>query len=305
MLSLLVVILTPILVYVFYQLFHSILYGRYVQQRFEKASATSPEKPKRFIWRPPPLAKSLINRIEKMLSEASLPVDPLRFLRQSASACLIAALLAWALTGQIWTGVLSLTGSPLIIRWWLTRAKGQRVRHLTNQLPDVLDTISGSLRAGYSLMQAMSMLAAEGAPPTSEEFYLILEDIRMGKSYEDAFGRFAERNPTEEIQAIVTATLISRETGGNLSNVLDTVAQTLREKEQLRREVNSLTAQGRLSGLILFLLPFAMALFIQLINPDYLTPLYTTTLGQALVVGGLLGQLVGALVIRRIIMIDW
>ena len=161
----------------------------------------------------------------------------------------------------------------------LKLALGRRAEKLREQLPDVLTIMASSLRAGHSFLQALDTTAKEIAQPAATEFQRVVAEIRLGRSAEDALGALAERVGSADFKWAVLAVNIQREVGGNLAEILDNVADTLRERATMRRQIRVLTSEGRLSAWVLALMPFAIALYMFAVNQDYIMLLFTTKVG--------------------------
>ncbi len=164
--------------------------------------------------------------------------------------------------------------------------------------------MSNSLRAGYSFLQAMDMVAREMSPPISEEFTSTMKEMSLGSPTETALATLSDRVGSEDLELVVTAVLIQRQIGGNLAEVLDNIADTIRERVKLRREIKTLTAQGRMSGIIIGVLPCALGVFLYAVNPEYISLLFTHPTGRLMVGLAVFGEFIGMLVIRRIIAIE-
>ena len=180
----------------------------------------------------------------------------------------------------------------------------KRMQAFNSQLGDALILVANSLRTGYSFMQAIDMVAQEMRPPISTEFARTVKEMNLGVTVENALGNLAKRVDSDDLDLVLTSVLIQRQVGGNLSEVLDNIARTIRERVRIRGEIRTLTAQGRISGIIVSLIPFAMSVFIYLINPEYISVLFTHTLGKLMLGAALAGQIIGAMVIRRIVDIE-
>ncbi|GAB4253682.1 MAG: hypothetical protein Kow00129_14780 [Thermoleophilia bacterium] len=173
-----------------------------------------------------------------------------------------------------------------------------------DQVPDTLLMMASSFRAGQSFEQAMQVVAAEGPDPTATEFQRVLAQQRLGVSPEVALRSLADRMQSEAFDWVVMATIIQRQVGGNLAEVYEKIAHTLRERVKLSRLVKTLTAEGRLSAIILIALPFVVGALVMMLNPEYLEPLYTTTIGYVMLALALAGMLIGIIWMRRIIRIE-
>ncbi len=190
---------------------------------------------------------------------------------------------------------------PMLV---LARATDRRARKFDEQLPDVLQLLSGSLRAGYGFLQAIDTVSQEATDPAAEEFARVLNEARLGGSVEVALEAMAERLDSEDFRWVVIAVNIQRQVGGNLAELLETVAETIRERERLRRHVKALSAEGRLSALILILLPFGVAGWIAFVNPTYMATLTGSFVGLIAIVVMLVLMGIGTAWIRKIIKIE-
>ncbi|MGZ4612085.1 MAG: type II secretion system F family protein [Kineosporiaceae bacterium] len=182
--------------------------------------------------------------------------------------------------------------------------QGRRETAFLSQLPDTLQMLAGSLQAGYSLPQALDTVVREGQPPMSVEFNRALVESRLGMPVEDALEGIGRRLSSQDFSWVVMAVRIQRDVGGNLAELLMTVADTLRERERLRRQVSVLSAEGRLSGWILGGLPVLFFTYLVLANPTYLRPLWTTQIGVLMMVLAVVLLAVGTLWLRRVIRVE-
>lgn len=190
--------------------------------------------------------------------------------------------------------------SPLI---YLRLKQQQKMFKFNNQIGDALVMVSNSLKAGYGFLQAIDMVAKEMAPPIRTEFARVIQEINLGMTTEDALIHLAERVPSPDLDLVITAMLIQRQIGGNLSEILDNISQTIRERIKIKGEVKALTAQGRLSGLIIGILPVGIGAFLLLVNPNYIMQLFTDPRGQFLLGYAAVAELIAVLIIRKIITI--
>jgi tight adherence protein B len=171
-------------------------------------------------------------------------------------------------------------------------------------LPDSLELLAGALRTGFGLNQAMQTVVREGIEPVATEFGRTLHEVRLGAELEDALDALAERMSSLDLKLVVMAIRTAREVGGNLAEVLDTAVQTMRERSHLRGQVRTLSAEGRFSAKVLIALPLLMAAYLLVFKRSYLTPLYSTGVGVALLVVGVVLLLVGALWLTRMTKIE-
>ncbi|MEN8239840.1 MAG: type II secretion system F family protein, partial [Actinomycetota bacterium] len=180
------------------------------------------------------------------------------------------------------------------------RRATKRQEAFAEQLPDVLQLMAGSIRSGFGLMQAMDTVAREVPAPAGEEFQRVKVETQLGRDTNEAMMAMAARVDSEDFKWVVEAIAIHREVGGDLADILDSVMDTVRDRIRIRRRIQTLAAEGRISGLVLSVLPFALAVVLLIVNPGYLNPLVTTEIGRAFVGVGLVLMLIGLLWMRRI-----
>lgn len=181
----------------------------------------------------------------------------------------------------------------------------RRLKLFSSQLADGLTLIANSLNSGFSLQQSVDTMVKQMPPPISYEFLLALREYRLGKPIEAALADMQKRVPSEDLHLIVTAISLSRETGGNLSKVLESIANMIREKMRIEGKVEALTSNGKLQGLIIGLLPFAIGVAMYIINPDLIAPIYKTQIGWALIGVMAILETLGLIVIRRMVSIEF
>jgi tight adherence protein B len=190
---------------------------------------------------------------------------------------------------------------PFIVRAVIKRKLGRRRSAFGEQLPDNLQVLSSALRAGHSFVGALSVVVDDSPPPSREEFRRVIADEQLGVPLQDALDEVARRMDNRDLEQVSLVAALQRETGGNTAEVLDRVTDTIRERFELRRLVKTLTAQGRMSRWIVSALPVVLLSVITLINPGYMEPLYTESLGRVLLVGAGLFIVAGSIVIGRIV----
>ncbi len=239
------------------------------------------------------------------LESAAVPLKPAEWLLIHVGITLGAGLVAFLITnGRVFLTLVAL-GLGIVIPWmYLSYKAAQRRKAFMAALPDTLQLMAGSLSAGYSMPQAVDTVVREGKPPISTEFNRALIETRLGVDLEDALDGIAQRMQSVDFAWVVMAIRIQREVGGNLAEVLTTVSATLRERERLRRQVQVLSAEGRLSAWILGLLPVVFALYLVLVRPEYLEPLLTTAFGWLLLGTGIVLLLVGGLWLRKVVKVE-
>jgi tight adherence protein B len=249
-------------------------------------------------------SRGFSERLDAELEAAGVSLRSGEFVVASALACLVFGVLAAALL-RSWVLALVLAGVGAAFPTILLRsALSKRADRLREQLPDVLTIMASSLRAGHSFLQSLDTVAKEIAAPAASEFQRVVAEIRLGRPAEDALESLAVRVGSADFKWAVLAVNIQREVGGNLAEILDTVADTLRERAMLRRQIKVLTAEGRLSAWVLGLLPFGIALYMFAVNPSYIGLLFHNTYGIImLIVAGCL-LVAGVLWMKKIVDID-
>ena len=182
--------------------------------------------------------------------------------------------------------------------------RARHVHKLNEQLEQMVSMVSNSLKAGFGLLQSLDQAAQQLSPPLSSELLRVIHETNVGATLEDALAALGERVESYDLDMIVTAILIQRTVGGNLAEILDNVGYTIRERVRIQGEVNTLTAQKKLSGGIIGLLPVALVLLFFAASPDYMSVLFTHTAGRILLVTAVVLDLVGLLMIRRILTVE-
>jgi tight adherence protein B len=184
---------------------------------------------------------------------------------------------------------------------WVLNKRRVRLKKFAAQLPDALELVARALRAGHSLGAGMHVVAEEMPSPISDEFGRVYEEQNLGIPVEDSLRNICERIPNLDLRFFVTSVAIQRQTGGDLAEILDKIGHVIRERYRILGQVKALTAEGRLSGVVLIALPFVLFLVMLHIKPDYIQVLWTEPLGIKMSVFGLIMQILGALTIKKII----
>jgi tight adherence protein B len=248
--------------------------------------------------------RGFINQIETALDQANMPLRPGEAIAGVIGIAAIAGLLAMVLKqSPIWGAVVGV----LVLAIAVVLVQGIASRHKTkfeNQLPDTLNLLSTSLRSGYSLLQAVEAVSSEAPEPTAREFGRAMNETRLGRSPVLALKQVADRMESIDFDWAVLAISIQREVGGNLAEVLQTAADTMLQRNRLRREMKALTAEGRVSALVLGSLPFGLFAFLFLSRREYLQPMLDETMGLIVLAGAFVGLLVGMYWLSRIVKVD-
>jgi tight adherence protein B len=196
--------------------------------------------------------------------------------------------------------VMAICAGFLPLFWILFRRK-RRLKKFAAQLPDALELISRALRAGHSLAAGFNLVAGEMNDPIAKEFGRVFEEQNLGIPMEEAMEGITDRVPNLDLKFFVTAVVLQRQTGGDLAEILDKIGHLIRERFKIWGAVQALTGEGRLSGVVLLALPPVLFLTVYKMNPDYVLVLFTDPLGKKMLIGGAILQLLGAIVIRKIV----
>ncbi len=242
--------------------------------------------------------------INRALEQANIPMTAGEAIIGAIGMAIIVGLLIGLFTGSVLWAILAGFVVVVALYMYITGAASKERKKFANQLPEVLNLLATSLRAGYSIMQAIEAVAAEAPAPARREFGIAMSEIRLGRPMIDALGDIAVRMESRDFEWAVMAIAIQREVGGNLAEVLQSTAETMLHRNRFRREVKALTAEGRISMYIMLALPFAVGVIIYFINPGYLTPLWTTLPGIVAGVAALVAMGIGALWMRKIVDIE-
>ncbi len=185
--------------------------------------------------------------------------------------------------------------------FWVSKARAKRQQLFNKQLGESLTIMSNCMRSGYSFQQAMGSIAKEMSPPISTEFARVVREINYGSTLEQALGNMTARVKNKDLSLLVSAVITSSQVGANLSEMLDTIAETVQDRIKLREDVRVASSQGRMSGIIIGLLPVAVILFLMIINPTYFTDFASESAGRIMLVISAVLEITGFVVINRMV----
>lgn len=249
-------------------------------------------------------SRGFSERLDAELEAAAVSLRSGEFVIVTVGAAFAGLFVGYAILGTPWLALIVGACAGLGPTAALRMALGRRAEKLREQLPDVLTIMASSLRAGHSFLQALDTTAKEIAQPAATEFQRVVAEIRLGRSAEDALGSLADRVGSADFKWAVLAVNIQREVGGNLAEILDNVADTLRERATMRRQIRVLTSEGRLSAWLLALMPFGIAIYMFAVNREYIMLLFTSKIGFVMLGGAAGALVVGILWMRKIVNID-
>lgn len=247
---------------------------------------------------------SVLARVEQRLIAADSPLSATEFVGLQLILGIVGTLIGWLLSGQLVVGLLLGTVGVYAPNVHLRNKQVKRLRLFGEQLPDMLSLIVAALQAGYGILHACNIVKEEMPDPISTEFDRVLQEVALGYSLEQALRNMLERVQDNDLELVVTAITIQNETGGSLAAILETISETIRERVKLKGDVRVMTSQQRLTGLILSLLPFGVALFLFLINTDYMMGLFSSPAMMIVPVFATLSIVFGNIVMRSVTQIE-
>jgi len=250
--------------------------------------------------------QSFAKRVATDLARANLKLTVAEFVLVTLGIVAAGMLLGAYLVRELWLigGVAGAVLGFIAPRIFLRLRQGRRLSAFDDQLGDVITLLANSLRSGYSLLQSMEMVARELPPPMSEEFERVTREIGLGLSNEDALKNLLRRITSDDLDMMITAVNIHHEVGGNLSEILDTIGHTIRERVRIKGEIRTLTSMARYSGYIVTILPVGVAGVLFVMSPQYMSRLWQDPCGIQMIGVAAVGMFLGWIVIRRIVNIE-
>ena len=244
---------------------------------------------------------ALSGHLKKMLVQSGSQTNAGTVVLAMGSLGMLSLLVVHQVTHNLFLSAVVAPGPALLPYAYLLRKRSRRLREFEEQLPEALDMIVNALRSGFTFELALKMVAQEHCDPLAYEFAVVFEQQNLGVPLEDALAGLRYRVPNEDLDILIIALILNRRTGGNLAEVLEKAASTIRDRFRLKREVRTKTAHGRFSGFVLIALPLTMAVLMTFMAPDYLLSMVTDKIGQWLLATAVVMQIIGILVIRKII----
>ncbi len=238
------------------------------------------------------------------LARADIKLTVGEFLAATVIVMILGGGVAYLLTRQVVAAVLACVVCFFAPRWYIAFLRGRRLRAFNDQLGDTINLMVNSLRAGYSVMQAMDAVAQEMGTPISTEFGRVGQEVQLGLTLEQALSNMLRRVPSDDLDMMITAINVQREVGGNLAEVLDSISHTIRERIRIKGEIRALTAQSRYSGYMVAMVPIVLSVVIYLIQPEFMSLLFTERCGWIMLGVAVVGIVAGFVVIGKIVDID-
>jgi tight adherence protein B len=247
----------------------------------------------------------LVHPLEMLIEHSGVKTTVGVVLLSTGCLFMLGVLIGVTWAGALWLGVLlgaCLAAAPLI---FLRFKRARRMRRFEELLPEALDLMTRAMRAGHTFVTALGMVAEELPAPIAPEFRLLHDQQNFGMPLPEALRAFGERVPLLAAKFFVTAILTQRESGGNLTEVLENLSKVIRDRFMVQRQIQVKSAHGRMTGWILMALPLAVAALLTMINPHHFGVMLSERLGVQMLVGAVVLQIVGALIIRRIVNIEY
>lgn len=248
--------------------------------------------------------RGVLAQMQNTLEQANIQLRPGEAMAVALVIAIFVGIAGLILTGNPLPAIVFGAFAAVLAAAGVAVVAAQQRRRFEDQLPDTLNLMATSLRAGYSMLQALEAVSQESPDPTAREFRRVLNEIRLGRSAQEALADSATRMESVDFDWVVLAFTIQREVGGNLAEVLQTTAETMLQRSRLRREMHALTAEGRISSYVLGIMPFGLAFFLFLTNRDYLQPMFESSLGVSALIGSSVLLVFGLIWLNRIVKVD-
>jgi tight adherence protein B len=246
--------------------------------------------------------KKFSTKVQRDLARANLKLKVSEYYYIRIGSALGLGLLLGILRDPI-SGVVGLFLGYMLPRFYVGRRIGGRLGSFNKQLADTITLLSNSLRAGSSFLQSIELVSRETPAPMGEEMGRVVREVNLGLGMEEALANLVRRIKSDDLDLMVTAIGVQQQVGGNLAEILDTIAFTIRERVRIKGDINTLTAQGRMSGYLVAFLPIGIAVVLNMINPAFMAPLFSQLIGQILLGVGMVMMTIGFFAIQKIVSI--
>lgn len=244
--------------------------------------------------------RGLARNLRTQLARANLKLTAGEFIAATIICMILFPAIVFILRRDIPLSLLAAVLGFFAPRWYVSYLQGKRLKAFNDQLGDIISMMVNGIRAGYSVLQAMEVVAKEMGEPASEEFGRVVKEVQLGLSLEQALDNLLRRVPSDDLDMTITAIKIQQEVGGNLAEVLDTISFTIRERVRIKGEIRALTAQARVSGYVVSLLPIGVAVLVYAINPKFMGLMFTDPCGWMMLGVAGAGIISGFFITRKI-----
>jgi tight adherence protein B len=238
------------------------------------------------------------------LARADMKITVGEFMAATVILVVAATGISYFLTRDILITALVCLAAVFGPRIYISVTRGRRLKAFTNQLGDTIQLMVNGIRAGYSILQAMEAVSREMGPPIADEFGRVVQEVQLGLTMEHAMDNMMRRVPSDDLDMMITAINVQREVGGNLAEVLDSIAFTIRERVRIKGELQAMTGQSRMSGYTIAAIPVLLSILLYVINPEYMKQLLDHTCGFIMLGCAGIGMLAGFAVINKVMQID-
>lgn len=250
-------------------------------------------------------ARSFTARIQSRLVTAGIPLKGEEYITFSLGLIIIAPMLTFIISANFWLAVIMFMLAAILPWLYISIKKTKRLQTFEMQLADSLVIMANALRGGFGFQQAMETVVREMPPPISTEFDWCLREMNLGFNQEEALLHLGDRVNSEELNMVISGIIIQKQVGGNLAKILDNIGDTMRDRARIKKQVRTLTAQGKLSGIIIGLLPVLLLAAMLVIQPEHVYFLFQDERGLAMLAAALVMEILGAFFISRIIDIEF
>ena len=249
--------------------------------------------------------RGFADRIATQLARADMKVTPGEYVILNITSILGFFLIGYLLFHRsLWMGLAAGVAGFYVPSIYVKIQQRRRLNAFNNQLGDAINLLVNSLRSGYSLLQSMETVAKELSPPISTEFSRVVREVGLGLSNEQAMNNMLRRIQSDDLDLMITAINVQHEVGGNLAEILDVIAYTIRERVRIKGEIRVLTAQGMISGYVISLLPIILGLILYLMNPAYITAMFQEVCGWIMIGVAVTGIITGFIAVQKIVRIE-
>lgn len=246
-----------------------------------------------------------LQKVESDVDVVYLELEAKQVLLATVVSTLAALLFGLLLTdGVLLMGLMFGVAGYFLPKVYFRTQRIRRLHKLEDQLVTAIEMLSNALKAGTNLTKALAMIPAEMPPPISQEIALVLREMEVGRRLEEAMANLSRRVKSEEFDLVVTAINIARETGGNLAEVFDRIAKTIRERKEIIGKIKALTAEGKMQGIFVGLLPLFLGVVLTFLDPEMMKPMFTTTWGYFLLGCIVVLEVLGAFAIKHVLQVD-
>jgi tight adherence protein B len=246
-----------------------------------------------------------LRNVQHLLQQAGIDWSVRSYLTFAAGAGLALAMAVYGLMASWIFATVAFAAGAALPHLYVSHRRTRRLEKFEEQFPAAVDLLGRAIRAGHPLSAALKMVADEVEDPVATEFRAVFEEQRFGLPFAESLAALGDRMPTADVRIFVTAVLIQREVGGNLTEILDNLAEIIRERFTLQRQVKVLTAEGRYSVYVLTAMPIGIAAFVWFSNPDYLRPLWETSMGRTMLYGAVAAQIAGYVWMTKLTKIEF